>query len=84
MRRNGSTIEFVVDDDYGIAPDAALTGEPYTNVPPCMPGGFTAPSSDLCPTTDPWGKTIPGYASIFNSQGTMVGIVGVNRDNSSR
>ena len=47
MRRNSSTIEFVEDGDYGIAPDATDIGEPDTNVTTGVLVGFTASSSDI-------------------------------------
>ena len=80
MRRNGSSVEFVVDGDYGIAADAASIGEQYPNVTPGMLQGFSTPSADLQFTTDQWGTVLSGYAPIRDSGGRFVGLVGVDED----
>lgn len=80
MRQNGSTVEFVVDADYGIEPDAATIGEIYPDITPDLLTGFLQPSADNEFTTDVWGTTLSGYAPIRDSRGQVVGLVGVDMD----
>ncbi|HVN74666.1 MAG TPA: ATP-binding protein [Methanoregula sp.] len=83
MRLNGSAVEFVVDGDYGVAPGGAAIGDVYPNATPDLLAGFTGPSADQDLITDKWGETLSGYAPIRDSTGSVVGIVGVDRDSAS-
>ena len=80
MRQNGSAVEFVVDADYGIEPDAAIIGEIYPNFAPNLLKGFLQPSTGTEFITDKWGTTLSGYAPIRDGSGGVVGLVGVDMD----
>ena len=80
MRQNGSAVEFVVDADYGVAPDAATIGEMYPNFTPDLLMGFSQPSAGNGFITDQWGTTLSGYAPIRDGRGHAVGLVGVDMD----
>ena len=80
MRQNGSAVEFVVDADYGIDPDAAIIGEIYPDVTPDLLMGFTQTSTEKDFVTDKWGTTLSGYAPIRDGRGNVVGLVGVDMD----
>jgi signal transduction histidine kinase len=80
MRQNGSAVEFVVDADYGIEPDAAIIGEVYPNFAPNLRTGFLQPSAGTEFITDKWGTTLSGYAPIRDGSGRVVGLVGVDMD----
>lgn len=71
-------LEFVVDADDD-PESAAHIGELYdTAIAPAMTDAFSAPSADKEPVTDKWGSTMSGYAPVYNSQGHVVAIVGVD------
>ena len=80
MRQNGSAVEFVVDADYGIQPDAATIGEIYPDFAPDLLKGFLQPSAGTEFITDKWGTTLSGYAPIRDGSGHVVGLVGVDMD----
>ena len=80
MRRNGDIVEFVVDADYGIEPDAAIIGEAYPNFSKELLMGFSQPSAGNEYITDKWGTTLSGYAPIHDRNGNTVGIVGVDME----
>jgi PAS domain S-box-containing protein len=80
MRRSASGVEFVVDGDYGIYPDAAPIGQVYPNLSPELFAGFVNPSSDPGFTSDSWGTFLSGYAPIRNHGGDVVGIIGIDMD----
>jgi HAMP domain-containing protein len=80
MRKAGDKVEFVVDGDYGFDPEAAAIGDVYEETTPAMMDGFTLPSADKGFTTDQWGTVLSGYAPIKNSNGVVVGLVGVDMD----
>ncbi|WP_321504529.1 PAS domain S-box protein [uncultured Methanoregula sp.] len=82
LRKNGNSVEFVVDGDYGYAPDAATIGLAYPEAEPELFLGFTAPAADKEFTTDPWGTVLSGFAPIHDHAGNVVGIVGVDMDSS--
>jgi signal transduction histidine kinase len=83
MRQNGSAVEFVVDADYGIDPDAAIIGEIYPDVTPDLLMGFTQTSTGKDFITDKWGTTLSGYAPIRDGRGNVVGLVGVDMDSNT-
>jgi PAS domain S-box-containing protein len=80
MRQNGNAVEFVVDADYGIEPDAAIIGEVYPNFSQELLMGFSQPSAGTEYITDKWGTTLSGYAPIHDRNGNTVGIVGVDME----
>ncbi len=80
MRKAGDKVEFVVDGDYGFDPEAASIGDVYEETTPAMMDGFTLPSADDRFTTDQWGTVLSGYAPIKNTNGVVVGLVGVDMD----
>ena len=80
MRQNGNAVEFVVDADYGIEPNAAIIGEIYPNISPELLRGFSQPSAETEFITDKWGTTLSGYAPIHDRNGNTVGIVGVDME----
>lgn len=82
MRKNGDTVEFVVDGDYGYSSDAARLGEKYPPAESRLLAGFSGPSADDEFTTDQWGTVLSGYSPIRDSTGNVVGLVGVDMDSS--
>lgn len=78
MRLNASDVEFVVDADYGIRPDGAPVGMVYPNPPEGLLKGFSHPSAVTEFYTDEWGSLLSGFAPIYDSQGKVVGLVGVD------
>jgi len=71
-------LEFIVDDDPD--PDsAAHIGDLYdAALAPAMLKAFSGASADTEPIEDKWGSTMSGYAPIYNSQGQVVAIIGVD------
>jgi K+-sensing histidine kinase KdpD len=80
MRRNSSTVEFVVDADYGTRPGGAPIGMIYPDPTEDLLNGFIRPSSEKEFTTDTWGATLSGFAPIYDSRGQVAGLVGVDMD----
>ncbi len=80
MRKAGEKVEFVVDGDYGFDPEAASIGDVYDETSQAMWDSFTVPSAEDQFTTDQWGTVLSGYAPVKNSNGVVVGIVGVDMD----
>lgn len=81
MRKDGTEVVFVVDADYGTDADTSPIGEPYPEAEQEMLAGFSAPSADREFTTDEWGTVLSGFAPIRDRSGAIVGIVGVDMDN---
>lgn len=80
MRQNGSVIEFIVDADYGTRPGGATIGEVYPDPTEDLINGFIQPSAEKEFTTDEWGTTLSGFAPVYDSQGQVAGLVGVDMD----
>jgi PAS domain S-box-containing protein len=80
MRKNGDTVEFVVDGDYGYEPDSARIGDLYPEAEPELILGFLTPTVNRDFTTDEWGTVLSGFSPIRDRSGTVVGIVGVDMD----
>ncbi|ACV67963.1 adenylate/guanylate cyclase domain-containing protein [Desulfohalobium retbaense] len=89
MRLDDGGVEFVVDtppsDDNGdgtISEEEmpAPIGTPYESAPQSLRRGFTQVSSDSEPYVDQWGRTMSGYAPVYNSQGDSVGLLGIDMD----
>ncbi len=69
-----------MDGDYGRSPGAAHIGKVYPYPYPELLEGFVKPSSDPVLTSDAWGTFLSGYAPIRNSNGDVVGIIGIDMD----
>jgi sensor histidine kinase regulating citrate/malate metabolism len=82
MRKSGTSVEFVVDGDYGYSNDAGKLGQKYPEAQKELLDGFSGLTTDTEFTTDPWGTVLSGYAPIRDSAGSVVGIVGVDMDSS--
>lgn len=82
MRLVNNHVLFVVDADYGIKPDAANIGDVYPDAEPELIQGFSHPTANREFTTDEWGTVMSGFSPIQDYNGTNVGIVGVDIDNS--
>lgn len=78
MRLDGDTVSFIVDADYGKTEDAAAIGDVYENPTPELIQGFSSGSADSEFTTDQWGTVMSGYAPVYDSTGTAVGLVGID------
>ncbi len=72
-------VEFVVDGSYGHEDDAAKIGQVYQSTTPLMLESFVFyPTAEQDFVSDKWGTYISGYAPVRNSQGEIVGAVGVD------
>ena len=80
MRKNAQgQVTFWVDPDFGNKEDpGAAIDEIYEGTAGNLEQGFLKPAVDNDFTTDRWGTFLSGYAPIKNSQGTIVGLVGVD------
>ena len=78
MRLVNGSVQFVVDADYGMKPDAARIGTPYYVPSAEMLQGFSGNTAEREFTTDQWGTTLSGYAPVRNSNGAVVAIAGVD------
>jgi putative nucleotidyltransferase with HDIG domain len=82
MRKTSEAGEyaFIIDAD----PDpesAAEIGEIYDGRKiSALENGFKEPSADTDFVTDQWGTTLSGYAPIYNSEGKVVGVLGIDMD----
>jgi methyl-accepting chemotaxis protein len=75
MRQVGDELQFVVDAD----PDEpAAVGEPYESYDTIDLAfqGISAVDSEV--TNDEWGSFYSGFAPVYNSEGEIVGVVGVD------
>jgi methyl-accepting chemotaxis protein len=75
MRRVGEQLEFVVDADQE---DPAAIGDPYESyevIDEAFLGNVTV---DEEVTADEWGRFYSSFAPIYNSNGEVVGVVGVD------
>ena len=83
MRNAGDITEYVVDADYGRA-ESAKIGDVYVpnESDVALLAGFTEPSVEPGFYLDDWGNrtatVISGYAPVKSSDGTIVGLVGVD------
>jgi PAS domain S-box-containing protein len=82
LRKNGDSVAFVVDADYGHTADAVSIGVLYPEAEAELFQGFVAPTADNDFTTDQWGTVLSGFAPIRDHAGNVVGIVGVDMDSS--
>ncbi len=78
-KHDENLVEFVVDGSYGHEEDAAKIGQVYKSTTPLMLESFVFyPTAEQDFVSDKWGTYISGYAPIRNSQGEIVGAVGVD------
>ncbi|MFA4861119.1 PAS domain S-box protein [Methanoregula sp.] len=82
MRKNGDSVVFVVDGDYGYDSDSPGIGQAYPDAEPELFMGFITPTADQEFTTDTWGTVLSGFAPIRDRAGNVVGIVGIDMDSS--
>jgi PAS domain S-box-containing protein len=80
MRKNGDTVEFVVDGDYGYVSGSPMIGKEYPETEPGLIHGFGTPAANHDFTTDEWGTVLSGFSPIRDHAGNVVGIVGVDMD----
>jgi adenylate cyclase len=79
MRKDGRTLRFVVDADYGNKEDpGAAIGEAYEIRNDEILVGFERPTAETQFYTDKWGTLMSGYAPVRNSRGQTVALVGVD------
>lgn len=80
MRKVDDTVQFVVDAEYGMDTpgESPRIGEVYDEASPEMFLGFSGTVAEREFVTDEWGTTLSGYAPIRDSEGRVVGIVGVD------
>ena len=76
MKMQGEDLVFVVDADT--AEDRALYGEKYVMTEYIKPAFSGEICCDEKITSDKWGSYISAYAPVINSQGKIVGMVGVD------
>lgn len=80
MRKAGDTAVFVVDPPVPGERTPAAIGEQYKNPTQEMMAGFEQTSVEKDFTTDAWGTTLSAYSPIYDRQGSVVGLVGVDID----
>lgn len=80
LRQDGNAVVFLVDDDYGISSDAAPIGKQYLAPTQEMLTGFSRPEVEMDFVSDQWGTTLSGYSPIRNSNGVVIGLVGIDVD----
>ncbi len=80
MRQNGDAVEFVVDADYGLNENGASIGQAYEEPNDELLAGFAEPGADEEFTTDEWGTVLSGYAPVKDTDGNIVGLLGVDMD----
>jgi HAMP domain-containing protein len=79
MRRTDGGVVFLVDADHGNKEDpGAAIGEQYEGTKGELLKGFSEPSVDEDFTSDKWGTFLSGYAPIRNSQGAIIGLIGID------
>ncbi len=83
MRKVGNATEYIVDADYSINDGAPIGYVCYpTALDTAFLAGFVEPSAEPAFYTAQWGNVtytaISGYAPIKDSNGTVVGLVGVD------
>lgn len=81
MRIEANTIEFVVDGDYRYIPYTTPIGFPDSRTGTGLVPEFINPSMDNEFISNDEGGIQSGYAPIKDSRGNVVGIVGIDMDN---
>jgi methyl-accepting chemotaxis protein len=75
MRQVDGKVQFVVDAD---TVDAAAIGDPYESYDVIEQAFLGNVTVDDEVTSDEWGSCYSGFAPVYNSEGTVVGVVGVD------
>ena len=81
LRVDNRTISYVVDDFYlshGLDPSVARIGSPVTEDKAVILAALVGPQNSPDIYTSKWGSFLSGYAPIRDSNGTVVGILGVD------
>ena len=81
MRVDNGTITYVIDDFYlthGLDSSVARIGDPTTEDQPVLMAALAGPESSPDIYTSKWGSFLSGYAPVRDSNGTVVGILGVD------
>ncbi len=81
LRVDNGTISYVIDDFYlshGLDPSVARIGSPVTEDKAVILAALGGPQNSPDIYTSKWGSFLSGYAPIRDSNGTVVGILGVD------
>ncbi|MGD0080708.1 MAG: hypothetical protein ABSB80_08700 [Methanoregula sp.] len=81
LRVDNGTISYVIDDFYlahGLDPSVARIGYPVTEDKAVIISALGGPQNSPDIYTSKWGSFLSGYAPIRDSNGTVVGILGVD------
>jgi sensor histidine kinase regulating citrate/malate metabolism len=81
MRVDNGNISYVVDDFYithCLDPSVARIGDLTTEDKPVLLAALSSPQNSPDIYTSKWGSFLSGYAPIRDSNGTVVGILGVD------
>jgi sensor histidine kinase regulating citrate/malate metabolism len=81
MRVDNGNITYVIDDFYlthGLESSVARIGDPITEDQAVLMAALTGPQSSPDIYTSKWGSFLSGYAPVRDSNGTVVGILGVD------
>jgi len=81
MRVDNGNITYVIDDFYlthGLDSSVARIGDPITEDQAVLMAALTGPQSSPDIYTSKWGSFLSGYAPVRDSNGTVVGILGVD------
>jgi len=81
MRVDNGTISYVIDDTYlshGMDPSVAKIGDLITEDKVVINASLSGPESSPDIYTSKWGSYSSGYAPVRDSNGTVVGILGID------
>lgn len=81
LRIDDGNISYVVHDAYvvrGLDPYVVRTGYPVTEDKEIIRAAFAGPTTSPDVYTSRWGSFLSGYAPVKDSNGTVVGILGID------
>jgi hypothetical protein len=81
LRVDNGTIRYVIDDTYftnGLDPNVARIGDLVTEDKEIITAASAGPTYSREIYTSKWGSYLSGYAPVKDSNGTVVGILGVD------
>ncbi|MEN6609854.1 MAG: hypothetical protein ABFC24_03355 [Methanoregulaceae archaeon] len=81
LRVDDGNISYVVHDAYvvrGLDPYVVRTGYPVTEDKEIIRAAFAGPTTSPDVYTSRWGSFLSGYAPVKDSNGTVVGILGID------
>jgi len=81
IRVDNGNITYVIDDFYlthGLDSSVARIGYPITEDKPVLMAALSGPENSPEIYTSKWGSFLSGYAPVRDSNGTVVGILGVD------